>query len=272
MSFGDEVLVITQIGLGLKMFVQNILDFASIVNGTFTLQRKKVNVSDAIEAVCNLFSMKCRQKRILIVQECLDDLFIYSDFNRICGCLYNFVDNSVKFTQKGGITVQAMLERQDIVFRIIDTGIGIDQSDIQTISKIFNDPLIEAKTKNSAGLGIGLRISHSLLKKLNNGEVYIRFYSEKGSGTTIEFRITQGSEENKAVLPSKKSLNRANTAMSKITINSIAKTDSLKVLFSKDRKSFNQLQPTTILEQNQEDRLIRTATPNFQSGITMQQM
>lgn len=37
MSFGDEVLVITQIGLGLKMFVQNILDFASIVNGTFTL-------------------------------------------------------------------------------------------------------------------------------------------------------------------------------------------------------------------------------------------
>ena len=54
---------------------------------------------------------------------------------------------------------------------------------------MFRDPFIEDKTKNAAGLGIGLRISYALLKKLTNEELYIELISEKGNGTTVIFEI-----------------------------------------------------------------------------------
>ena len=70
---------------------------------------------------------------------------------------------------------------------MIDTGVGIDEVDLLKISEIFKDPFMEDKTSNSAGLGIGLRLSHGILKKLTNSEHFIELSSEKGVGTTIAF-------------------------------------------------------------------------------------
>lgn len=192
----DEVLVIKQIGLGLKIFVQNILDFASIVNNTFSQHRRKFFVREALDYMISMFSIKAKQKGIKIAYETDPTLDITTDFSKLCGCLYNFIDNSVKFTQKGGIEIHAKLTGSKIVFRVVDTGLGISEQDLQKISDIFKDPLIEEPPKNAAGIGIGLRMSQALLKKLTNGDLTIEIQSEKNKGTTIQFEIMQGFEHN----------------------------------------------------------------------------
>ena len=83
---------------GLKILVQNMLDFASIVNGNLITHKRKFKVADLLDKIVQLFVVKCSQKKIILGQECDEGLEICTDFNKLCGCLYNFVDNSVKFT------------------------------------------------------------------------------------------------------------------------------------------------------------------------------
>ena len=110
------------------------IDFASIFNCNFVAHKRKFKVTDLFDKMRQLFAVKCDQKKISLDFECPDDLAMVSDFNKICGCLFNFLDNSVKFTQKGGIKLQAILEQSMVSFKIVDTGVGIDEVDFTKIS------------------------------------------------------------------------------------------------------------------------------------------
>ena len=188
----DEVLIIHQIGMGLSIFVQNILDFANIINNTFELHKRRFFVLNLMEYLMSIFSVKARQKNLKLRYECDKSTEMFTDYNRLAGLLYNLIDNSVKFTQKGGITIHAHSSMNHMVFKVVDTGIGIDEGDIKKISDIFKDPFLADKTKSSAGLGIGLRISLALIKSLSKGDLTIDISSEKNQGTTIQFEISQG--------------------------------------------------------------------------------
>lgn len=188
----DEVLIINQISMGLSIFVQNILDFANIINNTFELHRRKFKVLALMEYLMSIFSVRARQKKLRLRYECDKSMEMFTDYNRLAGLLYNLIDNSIKFTQKGGITVHAHCAQSHVIFKVVDTGIGIDEVDIKKISEIFKDPFLADKTKSSAGLGIGLRISLALIKSLSKGDLTIDISSEKNQGTTIQFEISQG--------------------------------------------------------------------------------
>lgn len=195
MEMRDEVLIIKQIGQGLTIFVQNILDFANIVNNTFEVYKQRFKVKELMDYLISIFSVKARHKNIRLRYECDKSMEMFSDYNRLAGLLFNFVDNSIKFTQKGGITIHAHCTQQgQVVFKVVDTGTGIDEADINKISEIFKDPFLADKTKASAGLGIGLRISLALIKTLSKGDLAIDISSEKNIGTTIQFEISQGFE------------------------------------------------------------------------------
>lgn len=194
LAMREEVLIIKQIGQGLSIFVQNILDFANIVNNTFEVYRRRFKVKDLMEGLLSIFSVKAKQKNIVLRYDCTDGLEMYTDYNRLEGLLFNFLDNSVKFTQRGGVTIHAHSLEGHVVFKVVDTGAGIDEADIKKISDIFKDPFLADKTKASAGLGIGLRISLALIKHLSKGDLAIDISSEKNIGTTIQFEISQNFE------------------------------------------------------------------------------
>lgn len=191
----DEALIIYQIGMGLSIFVQNILDFANIINNTFEIHRRRFKVLTLMEYLMSIFSVKAKQKKLKLRYECDRSVEMYTDYNRLAGLLYNLIDNSIKFTQKGGITVHAHGVLNRVVFKVVDTGLGIDEGDIKKISEIFKDPFLADKTKSSAGLGIGLRISLALIKCLSKGDLTIDISSEKNQGTTIQFEISQGFDD-----------------------------------------------------------------------------
>ena len=183
----DETLTIKQISMCLHMTVKNMLDYANMINHTFELKMTRFHVKEVLEYVVTAFSIRARKQNIQLKYECdpIDEVF--TDRDRLAGLIFIFLENSMKFTNKGGILISSHRLGHRVIFKIIDSGTGIENSDLRIINKIINNPFLEDRTQNSAGLGIGFRIAQHLYKRLSNSDIEIN--SEKGIGTTIELEI-----------------------------------------------------------------------------------
>ena len=93
------------------------------------------------------------------------------------------VDNSVKFTRQGVITIRASVKDRHLTFRVIDTGIGMSPEHLKIVSHPFGQ-VDGGLTRKSAGTGIGLTLSKRSVESLG-GELEIT--SELGVGTTVHF-------------------------------------------------------------------------------------
>ena len=121
-----------------------------------------------------------------------------SDLCRIKQVLINLISNSFKFTERGGITLEiAKTHKFDelsfarvsyLQFKVIDTGIGIAQSDIPHLFKLFSMVEKHKTSINFNGTGLGLSVSKLLVENLG-GEISLT--SSEGFGTKIEFSIKE---------------------------------------------------------------------------------
>lgn len=188
-----EALTIKQICMGLTIFVQNILDFANINNNTFQLNSKRFMLKQVFEYLEGIFSVRAKLLgNISISFEYEKNIEMFSDSTRLIDLIYIFIENSIRFTRKGGITVKAELKEGVVIFKIIDTGCGIEPKDLTRIKRMFKNQFLAERTMESNGIGIGLRIAITLIRKLTNAEFEFLILSEKNKGTTIQFEISQG--------------------------------------------------------------------------------
>lgn len=108
---------------------------------------------------------------------------MFTDELRLKQVLYNLLYNAIQHTKNGQITVEAHVDKQQMVIDIIDTGTGIPSHELELIFNAFY------QGKNSVGkdgLGLGLSITKNIVKNLN-GDIYVK--SELGEGTTFTFTI-----------------------------------------------------------------------------------
>lgn len=189
----QKMLSVKQIGMCLYFTVKNMLDYANIINHTFDPKFNKFYVKEVLLAIVEAFSSKAKKQGIQLKFECDSSIELVSDKERLTGLIFIFVDNSMRFTKKGGILIQAQRIRNKVVFKVIDSGSGIENSDLAIIKDIINNPFLEDRTQNSAGLGIGFRIAQHLYKKMSGSTIEIN--SEVGYGTTIQFEIPQYAEK-----------------------------------------------------------------------------
>ena len=106
------------------------------------------------------FEAALKDKGISLSNECSSSLVIVSDDRLLKETVFVLIDNAVKFTNKGGIRI--LCEESDsnyCLFKVIDTGCGCCEDDLDSIQKVLMEPFNETKkiSKSSAGLGIGLR-------------------------------------------------------------------------------------------------------------------
>lgn len=192
-----EIMKINQISLGLYFTVKNMIDYAYIINNSFDLSLTRFSLRQVLDYIISAFSIKARRKGILLCAECDRSIEVYTDYERLAGLLFIFVDNSIKFTDKGGISLSANREMDGrIVIKVIDTGQGIAKADLTVISQILMNPFLEDRTTNSPGLGIGLRMAQEILRKLTSGDGSIEIKSEKEVGTTVQFELLQAQDKN----------------------------------------------------------------------------
>jgi PAS domain S-box-containing protein len=174
----------------LLVIINDILDISKLDAGKMTIERVGFNVQRLCEQVEKTMLYKAEEKGLRFITKVspLVPNVVLGDPYRITQILLNLASNSVKFTEKGEITVESEVagyfNNQVIIsFSVCDTGVGIDPEYLTSIFQEFSQE-DSSITRKFGGTGLGLSISRSLAR-LMGGEIYIE--SEKGQGTSSHF-------------------------------------------------------------------------------------
>lgn len=186
----EEVNLLQSTSQCLLIFVQNMLDFARYINKSLGMKACEFKLKEAVQSTVDLFKIKAKRKKLSLEVQC-PDFIVKSDKTKVQGLLFIFLDNAIKYTHKGGIKVKVSRGRsqEHIRFEILDTGIGIDELDLNKLANIIENPFCDMRTTGAAGIGIGFRVSQVLMMYLSGGDVSFDVQSSRGQGTTISFDI-----------------------------------------------------------------------------------
>ena len=189
-----ELLNIVKSSAGnLLSIINDILDFSKIELDDFVIEYEEFSIRRLVKNTINLVKPEVDKKGLKISYTIDRNIpeNLYGDEIRISQVLINLVNNAVKFTNIGKVFLEVILKSIDnnditIIFKVIDTGIGIDKDKINKLFKYFSQ-LDDSILKKYKGTGVGLAISKNLAKKMN-GDIYVD--SKKGKGSTFTFITT----------------------------------------------------------------------------------
>ncbi len=178
-------------GQTLLAIINDILDLSKIESGKMEIVPVTYELSDLLKDVLNLVTKKVQDKQLKLLTEIATDIpnQLYGDEVRIRQVILNVVNNAVKYTEKGSVTLKVDWEKtkEDIInlkIAVIDTGIGIREEDLKKLFRNFQR--VDLLTnRNVEGTGLGLSITKQLTEQMN-GRVYAESEYGKGSVFTIE--------------------------------------------------------------------------------------
>jgi PAS domain S-box-containing protein len=178
---------ITHSGNLLLGIINDILDFSKMEAGMLKVESLPVDLSALLRESLELIQERANAKHLALQLELADNLptACRTDSLRLRQVLLNLLSNAVKFTEQGTVTLAAERAGDQLVFRVSDTGIGIDPTQR---SSIFN-PFEQADgsmTRRFGGTGLGLAISSRLVGLLGGS---ISVDSTPGQGSCFEVRL-----------------------------------------------------------------------------------
>lgn len=174
-TFINEILEINKID-STKVEVENI---------SFNLKELLFNIQSSLKELAtankNYFNLE--------IDKSIPDSLI-GDPTKLSQIILNLINNALKFTENGHVSVIAKLYSQEnenavIYFEIVDTGIGIPEDKLQSVFESFSQGSIEVNRKYG-GTGLGLTIVKKLIELLG-GEIKLK--SEVGKGSTFTFKL-----------------------------------------------------------------------------------
>ncbi|MGJ1446616.1 response regulator [Sphingobacterium spiritivorum] len=198
----ESAKVIQSSGTSLLSLIDEILDLSKIEAGKMELEYQHVKLSDVTQELNSLFAPIVKEKSLdlnIVVQPDLDST-IETDRLRLDQVLRNLLSNAIKFTSKGSITLTITEEqnnRNNIVFAVKDTGIGIAEEKQKIIFEAFQQA--DGSTRRKfGGTGLGLSISREIARLLG-GE--IRLQSKENEGSIFSLIIPK-SKQTTVISPS----------------------------------------------------------------------
>ncbi len=180
--------------------INSLLDLSKIEAGKLEVSVDSFDLSDLVSEVLTLTRALIDEKNLEVRIELPEKkITLVSDRMKLKQILINLVSNSVKFSEKGGFTVSAsMVERElaakDVFFKpdmdyvsisVIDTGIGMNNEEMQYIFKAFQQ-VDGTSTREVGGTGLGLTITKKFVELLE-GRIEVK--SRKAKGTTFTITI-----------------------------------------------------------------------------------
>lgn len=260
-------------GDNLLNIINDILDISKIEAGLITLEKTKVNIAELVHDTAEMFSVNCREKRLSFKIEIspeLHDTYL-GDPTRIRQILANLISNAIKFTMQGGVKIRVTPNKDsarpgNILFEIIDTGIGIPADKIPNLFQPFTqaDSTI---TRKFGGTGLGLSISKRLTEMMN-GKISVQ--SDVHRGSTFSFTL------NLPVFTKTQEIPVAATSANGETTPLATNDKKLKILIVDDTddnrtliKEFLKKTPHIIFEANNGEKAIQFVKDNHPDLVLM---
>lgn len=167
--------------------LNDVLDFSKIEAGKLELLQEPVNVTELITEIENLFQFEVTAKSLTFTcqLEVDSDLEIATDPIRLKQVLLNLLNNAVKFTEQGSITLRVWQHDDATHFSVTDTGVGISAEVQQQLFQPFSQA-DSSTSRQYGGTGLGLSICKKLVE-LMAGEISLK--SNVGQGSTFTFYL-----------------------------------------------------------------------------------
>lgn len=174
-------------GTRLLGVINDILDFSKIEAGKLHIEQTAVAIAEVVDGAVEIVRDRADAKQLKLQIEIGVDVpqRCISDPLRIGQVLLNVLSNAIKFTEQGGIRLAITLRREQLVFTVSDSGIGMNEAQLADLFNPFQQADASA-TRRFGGTGLGLAISKRILE-LMHGEINVQ--SQSGAGTTVEFSV-----------------------------------------------------------------------------------
>ncbi len=171
----------------LLQLANDILDFTKIQSDQFKLESIPYDIIELTEQVVDLISIEAFNRGIQVITDIDYSLppEVMGDPNRVQQIILNLVKNAVKFTEKGFILVRVTKWRNNLLFEIADSGIGISDDKKELIFKDFYQ-IDSSTTKKYSGTGLGLSICKNLVNVMK-GKIGV--LSNPSGGSNFWFSI-----------------------------------------------------------------------------------
>ncbi len=170
----------------LNRLVDDLMTISRIELGVIKINKTNTDLSEIIDSVIDTLNSKASAKRLYLKKVLFsENTSINADRDRTMQILLNLIDNSIKFTETGGIEIGIKSEDGSEYFFVKDTGVGIPQKYISRLGERFFrvDP---SRSRELGGTGLGLAIVKHLVKA---HEWDMKIDSEVNMGTVVKIFI-----------------------------------------------------------------------------------
>lgn len=194
----NDLRLIQKNGQHLLHLINDVLDMAKIESGRMNLNPEKFKVHDIFEDVNSITSSlaNARNTRLVIGETSDAEAEIYADSTRVKQVMINLVNNAIKFTADGEITMGvSKMDGARVLISVKDTGLGIPPDQLESIFQEFSQ-VDTSTTRKVGGTGLGLPISRRLIE-MHGGRLWAESTGIEGEGSTffielpLEARITE---------------------------------------------------------------------------------
>jgi signal transduction histidine kinase len=194
----NDLRLIQKNGQHLLHLINDVLDMAKIESGRMNLHPEKFKVHDLLEEVTSITSTLAseRNNALFIEQDSDCDAEVFADNTRIRQVMINLVNNAIKFTSNGKITLRtSKIDGARVLIAVKDNGLGIPADHLELIFQEFTQ-VDTSTTRKVGGTGLGLPISRRLVE-MHGGRLWAESSGVEGEGSTffvelpVEARITE---------------------------------------------------------------------------------
>lgn len=187
----NYIKILENSSVGLLEMLNNLLDYSVLESSKLKLERIKTDLYNVVEKALDLVTTKIQEKGLELTLDIAPDvpLKVLSDPIRLQQVLVNLLSNAAKFTENGFIDCKiSMVSSSDgkkIKFSVTDSGVGIEQSKVDSIFESFVQENSSVRRKYG-GTGLGLTIAREIVNMMG-GELTVE--TKKGFGSTFSFTI-----------------------------------------------------------------------------------
>ena len=177
----ESIAIMHSSGEYLADLIEGLLDISRIESGRLDIRRDQVDLQALLNQLVQMFSLQAESKSIVFNCQRTKHLphYVWTDEKRLRQILINLLSNAVKYTERGSVTFSINYRNQVAEFCITDTGVGIDDEDVERIFSPF-ERVRKPGVPNVSGTGLGLTIVN-LLCDIMGGDIKMDSTPGKGS-------------------------------------------------------------------------------------------
>lgn len=174
----------------ISFMINDLFEMSKLQVGQFQLNKEQADINRIIERVASSLRPAAEKKGLEITTNLESDLpYLNMDIHRMEQVFYNLIENGIKYSTEGRVSIRSFLKKRLVVIEISDTGIGIPQQDIPRVWERFYR-VDQSRTRKTGGTGLGLYVVKQIIEA-HDGDIQVESMENQGSVFTIYLKTNR---------------------------------------------------------------------------------